>query len=325
MKLLKTKISHDTNLLSQVVSTENLDNAFKAVYPRRQKNGPNSCIWSLSLRWPEVRDEMRIRLLAGNYELSPVSVYRSDQGYLSCWGSYDAVILKALSLVLAPLVSDSVGTRCYHLRGHGGIKGAMTKLRSNTAQYQYAIKSDVHQFYDSMNHKLVLTHCKTLIKDKRIIHLIAQYLNRCEVLDGDHRLIEYGIPKGCPLSPLMGALMLKSLDACVPDNAFYARYMDDWVILVKTRAQCRRLVKKMHQVMHRLKFKLALDKTFIGPIKKGFDFLGYRFNHRGLIGLAKKTIRNFIERVAELYEQGASDERIRLYVGRWAIWCRSCC
>jgi putative transposase len=37
----------------------------------------------------------------------------------------------------------------------------------------------------------------------------------------------------------------------------------------------------MHQVMNRLKFKLALDKTFIGPIRKGFNFLGYRFSHQG--------------------------------------------
>ena len=82
-----------------------------------------------------------------------------------------------------------------------------------------------------------------------------------------------------------------------------------------------RMVKKMHQVMQRLKFKLAIDKTFIGKISKGFDFLGYRFNHRGLIGLASKTIQNFNERVAALYEQNASEARIWQYIQRWASWC----
>ena len=53
-------------------------------------------------------------------------------------------------------------------------------------------------------------------------------------------------------------------DDSILKNCFYVRYMDDWVILTKTRRQLRRVIKKMHQVMDRLKFKLALDKTFIG-------------------------------------------------------------
>ena len=100
-----------------------------------------------------------------------------------------------------------------------------------------------------------------------------------------------------------------------------ARYMDDWVILVKTRSQARRVIKKMHQVMQQLQFELAQDKTFMGRTRKGFDFLGYRFGALGLIGLVTKTIQNFIERIARLYEQGASKTRIGQYVRRWQMWC----
>ena len=101
-----------------------------------------------------------------------------------------------------------------------------------------------------------------------------------------------------------------------------SRYMDDWVILVKTRTQLRRLIKKMHQVMQGLQFELALDKTTIGKVQNGFDFLGVRFNHRGIIGLAKQSILNFISRIAALYEQGASDQRIGQYVRRWCVWAK---
>jgi hypothetical protein len=44
------------------------------------------------------------------------------------------------------------------------------------------------------------------------------------------------------------------------------------------------------------------DKTFIGRIERGFDFLGYRFSPAGLT-LAKQTIANFIEKASRLYEQ----------------------
>ena len=68
--------------------------------------------------------------------------------------------------------------------------------------------------------------------------------------------------------------------------------------------------------MQKLKFKLALDKTSIGRTGKGFDFLGYGFEPKDLVGLAAKTIQNFIEPVAQLYEQGASEDRIGQYVRR---------
>jgi len=44
------------------------------------------------------------------------------------------------------------------------------------------------------------------------------------------------------------------------------------------------------------------DKTFIGRIERGFDFLGYRFRLAGLT-LAKQTIANLIEKASRLYEQ----------------------
>ena len=180
------------------------------------------------------------------------------------------------------------------------------------------MKSDVRQYYESMDHEQVLTHCRMFIKDKRILSLIAQYLNHCEIFNGDHRLIERGITKGCSLSPLMGAIILKSLDTSISKENFYARYMDDWVILVKTRGQLRRVVKKMHRIMAQLHFNLAPDKTFIGRISKGFDFLGYRFNAQGIIGIALTAINKFLNNMAALYEQGASAARIQLYAKRWA-------
>ena len=64
------------------------------------------------------------------------------------------------------------------------------------------------------------------------------------------------------------------------------------------------------------------DKTFIGRIARGFDFLGYWFTTEGL-GIASKTVERFAERVSQLYEQGAGENRIAEYVRRWGRWVRS--
>jgi len=41
--------------------------------------------------------------------------------------------------------------------------------------------------------------------------------------------------------------------------------------------------------------------TIGGRIAKGFDFLGYSFEPKGL-SIAPKTLANFLERIAQLYE-----------------------
>jgi hypothetical protein len=44
------------------------------------------------------------------------------------------------------------------------------------------------------------------------------------------------------------------------------------------------------------------DKTFIGRVAKGFDFLGYRLSPKGL-AVAKQTWDRFVERAVRLQER----------------------
>jgi RNA-directed DNA polymerase len=66
--------------------------------------------------------------------------------------------------------------------------------------------------------------------------------------------------------------------------------------------------------VHGLKLRLALKKTFIGRISKGFDFLGYRF---GALGLAQQAIDNHKQRLLRLDEPSVSDQRVEKYVSNW--------
>ena len=62
--------------------------------------------------------------------------------------------------------------------------------------------------------------------------------------------------------------------------------------------------------------------TIGGRIAKGFDFLGYSFEPKGL-SLAPKTLANFLDRITQLYEQGADVRRIGQYFGNWWRWVRT--
>jgi len=141
--------------------------------------------------------------------------------------------------------------------------------------------------------------------------------------DGELRAIRKGISFGCPLSPVRGALYLKPLDDAIErEDVFYARYMDDWIVLADTRWKLRRAVKAANEALEQLKVQKHPFKTFIGRISHGFDFMGYRMTPESALGLdvAGQTIKNHFDKIVRLYEQGAGMERIGQYVKGWWQW-----
>ena len=56
--------------------------------------------------------------------------------------------------------------------------------------------------------------------------------------------------------------------------------------------------------------------TIGARIAEGFDFLGYSFEPKGL-SIAPQTLANFLDRITQLYEQGATVRRIGQYVRNW--------
>lgn len=156
--------------------------------------------------------------------------------------------------------------------------------------------------------------------------LLYQFVKRSIDKGGNFLSPSCGISRGCPLSPLIGAFYLKALDEILGDNkkVYYIRYMDDIIILAKTRWHLRGAIKTLNKVFNALKLAQAPDKTYIGYIEKGFDFLGYRFSRRRL-SLAVKTIENALDRLHRLYEQQktAPDKGAAVlgdYLRRWKRW-----
>ena len=54
-------------------------------------------------------------------------------------------------------------------------------------------------------------------------------------------------------------------------GVFYARYMDEWVVLCKTRHQLRNVIKLTYQVLDKLKLKMGKDYDF--GVGKGSTFI----------------------------------------------------
>ncbi len=94
------------------------------------------------------------------------------------------------------------------------------------------------------------------------------------------------------------------------------------VILAPTRWKLRAAIRLVNETLAELKVEQHPDKTFIGRISRGFDFLGYEFSPTGL-EVAPRAVEHCVERVAQLYERGADLVRIGAYVRCWKRWARS--
>ena len=213
-------------------------------------------------------------------------------------------------LVLSP--------RCGHLKGNGGVKGAVRFAQRLTNHYAYVARFDIRHCYESIDHRVMLAQCRHVSPD--VFDVVQDYL--CVP---DRRRTGKGMVAGGAISPLLGGLYLTPLDRametlCQKNWIRYQRFMDDYVIFAKTRNKLKAAIKRMYAELDTLQFTVHPDKRYIGKTEKGFDFLGYRFKPQKLLEPAVQSLTRLIERARRLQEKGADSHRLRQYVQRWVSW-----
>ena len=303
----------------------NLQNLFSEAYlwlcTSRKKYPPSSDIWNFR-RWYKERINTVMDLFRkGDYQFDvQKKIVLTGGETIALWSSSDALIIKVLTGIIQEKLKPFLLKTCYHLKGHGGLKGAVRDVMKQLPRYKFFCKTDVHSYYDSIDHYNLLMKLHDYIDDRIIIGYVWQFLNRCVEWGGLYQEIKRGIPRGSSLSPLLGAFYLLELDKRMEAlDVKYVRYMDDILILAPTRWKLRKAIKVMNRTFNELRLEQHPDKTLIGRTERGFDFLG-RFIKPDRLSVSLKTIKNFVERIARLYEQGADSKRIGQYVSRWIGW-----
>jgi hypothetical protein len=279
--------------VDEIASDAVIDAAYAWLCERREEYSANDDVWNVRWRWAEIKPRLQAELLAGTYRFSAVRLIQTDEDIREVWSALDALVLKAMAIVLTRRLKSHLSRHCYHL--HGGGKAAVRAVADHLGDNRFVLRTDVRSYYASIDHDVLFELLRPLIQDERVMGLLWQYLHRVMYDDGLYRDVKQGISFGCSLSPLMGALYLHQLDERVVEmGLFYARFMDDWVTrsVAPSRWKLRKAIKVVNQTLAELKVEKHPDKTFIGRIERGFDFLGYRFSSAGL-GIAPQTIDRF--------------------------------
>lgn len=296
----------------------------------QRRNAPvHADVWHLRHHWERISPVLQQQLQSGTYQLTPMQVVGLDRNAM--WSAQDALVLKWVALQVTPLLP--VHARCEHVKGHGGGRASIARLSTalQSGEYRYVCRTDIKGYYGAITKKTVMAQVRRYVADPVLLGLIDQYVHYTVEQGGEFYTPERGICRGCPLSPLIGAMHLYEVDAHFAREQetrgiVYARYMDDFIILAKSRWQLRRQVKALNGYLQAYGFIQHPDKTFIGRLEKGFDWMGAWLGTEGVEGIAPRALANHREKVRRLYERlrmwprARAHARVSQYRSRWKIW-----
>jgi hypothetical protein len=98
-----------------------------------------------------------------------------------------------------------------------------------------------------------------------------------------------------------------------------------WAAQAETRWKLKKAIRVLNRTFGDLKLAKHPDKTAMGRVTRGFDFLGYHLTPTGL-SLAAQTLAHCAGKALRLYEQEPPPLRVRRlgeYLSRWHGWALS--
>lgn len=270
-------------------------------------------------------ETVRNDILGLSYEPSEYryfKVYEPKERQIMALPFYDRVVQHAINNVLEPIFNQRFIFHSYACRKTKGMHAASDTLQEWLYEWQkfhpdqplYAIKADIHHYFQSINHDVLKAEIRKVIKDAGALVLIDKIIDHNgQMPDG------VGIPVGNLTSQLFANIYLNKLDQYIKHTLgakYYMRYMDDFILLSPDKEQLRRWLANIERFL-RDELKLELNpKTTILAARNGIDFVGYkhRATHRKVRPDSVKRIKKTIKK----YESGKiTKEQLQKSIASW--------
>lgn len=183
----------------------------------------------------------------------------------------------------------------------------MRICKRNWGDY-WILKCDIKKFFYSIDTNILFEILKKHISDKKLLKLTHHLLY-------DNRTDPIGIPIGNYTSQFFANTYLNELDQFIKHKLkvkYYARYMDDFVMLLENKERCK-VIKK--EIENFIKDNLHLElnsKSKYYPSAQGLNFCGYRIwpTHRLLRTSSKRKIKRKVKRWNSIWKENRLDYSI---------------
>lgn len=282
----EAKEQDGADLLERILSRENLNKAYKRVKTNKGAPGVDGITIEEALLWlRDHREEFLEEIRTGKYKPQPVrrkEIPKPDGGVrqLGIPTVIDRMIQQAIAQQLVPIYEPLFWEGSYGYRPGRSAQQAMERIRKYAEEgYTTAVQVDLSQYFDTLNHELLMNLLRKKVHDKRVIELIKRYLKAGVMEKGLLVKTEAGSPQGGPLSPLLANIYLNEYDQEMARRGVpVVRYADDIVVLCKSPRAGQRLLGTTQRYLEgKLKLRMNGEKSRVVSMYsiRNFKFLGF--------------------------------------------------
>jgi len=321
--------------MEAVVADENYRSALEAVKRNQGAAGIDRMTTArlephLQVNWWILKD----KLLKGTYVPAPVKrveIPKPSGGTrtLGIPTVQDRFIQQLLLQVLTPIFDPQFSEHSYGFRPGRSAQDAVQAAQQYAQEGKdWVVDIDITKFFDHVNHDILMGRIGVTIRDKRVLHLIGEYLRRGAMVDGLVEASVEGTPQGGPLSPLLANIYLDAFDQELEKRGHrFCRYADDCNIYAGSQTAAERtLVSIQGWIEKHLRLKVNAAKSGTGRVWER-KFLGFRLDRRKRIGIAPESLQRFQAKVREMWNARRSrtstqlrDEWNRYVRGWWGYF-----
>ncbi|MCT7482476.1 CRISPR-associated endonuclease Cas1 [Aliarcobacter cryaerophilus] len=230
-------------------------------------------------------EDTKLSILKGTYTPEPLKKIEIDKPNsdekrpIALSSIKDKLIQKVLYNSLRDYFETTFSDKSYaYRRDKSTIKAINRSTQFIQEKKYWVLKTDIDNFFESINHDKLLMILDKQISDKRIIKLISLFLQTGAFKSFDYFEHIEGVHQGDILSPLLSNIYLDLMDKFLErENISFVRYADDFIVLFENEKDAVTFKPILEEFLQTLDLKLEDEKTKITHVKDGFIFLGVNF------------------------------------------------
>ncbi|UCN01258.1 CRISPR-associated endonuclease Cas1 [Sulfurimonas sp. SWIR-19] len=230
----------------------------------------------------------------------------------------DKIVQKVLYENLHPYYNKQFSDKSYAYRLQKSTMKAINRVTQFLNEKKlHVVKTDIDNFFETIDHEKLLELLAKDIQDKRILKLIALMMEIGSFQKFTYNEHLVGVHQGDILSPLFSNIYLNEMDNFLEtQNIAFVRYADDFVMLFNSKNEAYNALKKLQHYLKSLKLKLEKEKTSVVHISEGFVFLGVRFEGRN------RLIENerFLKTVSKIHQLAKTGSGFVKYIDELNIY-----
>jgi group II intron reverse transcriptase/maturase len=232
----------------------------------------------------EKKAQLMEQIKSGIYQAQPILGIEIPKGngktrLLGIPTTTERILQQAVTQNLVALFEPEFKPNSYGFRPNKNARQAVGQAREYIHQgLNHIVDTDLKNFFDEVDHCLLLNLVFQKVKCKTTLQLIRKWLKAPIKINGKLQKRRKGVPQGSPLSPLLSNILLHQLDKELTRRGHkFVRYADDFSIYCKSHNQAK-ATKVVIEKFLKNKLKLIVNQEKSGIRKPStFTILGFGF------------------------------------------------